>query len=91
MTFTVDKFFKKGKSVFAENVHNDTPPLYKKGDLRMKKLFEIIAGFGFLMMLFGGMMMNEPNLLAFLIAFGGVGVFAGSEYIVDWLEWVESH
>ena len=55
----------------------------------MKKLFEIIAGIGFLMMLFGGMMMNEPNLLAFLIAFGGVGIFAGCEYIVDWLEWTE--
>lgn len=55
----------------------------------MKKLFEIIAGFGFMTMLFGGMMMNEPNLLAFLLAFGGVGIFAGCEYIVDWLEWTE--
>ena len=55
----------------------------------MKKLFEIIAGFGFLMLMFGGMMMNEPNLLAFLIAFGGLGVFAGGSYVTDYIEWLE--
>jgi len=55
----------------------------------MKRLFEIIAGIGFVVMLLGGLAMNEPSLVAFLIAISGLGIFAGSEYIADWLEWVE--
>ena len=55
----------------------------------MKNIFKVLAGIGFMTMMFGGMMMNEPNLIAFLIAFGGLGVFAGGSYVTDYIEWLE--
>ena len=55
----------------------------------MKNIFKVLTGIGFMTMMFGGMMMNEPSLLAFLIAFGGLGIFIGGSYLVDYIEWLE--
>lgn len=54
----------------------------------MKRLFQILAGIGFVVMLLGGLVMDDPSLLAFLLAFGGLGIFAGSQYMVSYLEWL---
>ena len=55
----------------------------------MKYILKILSGIGFMVMLLGGSLMNEPSLLAVILAFGGLGIFAGCSYIEDWLEWVE--
>ena len=54
----------------------------------MKRLFQILAGIGFVVMLLGGLAMDDPSLLAFLLAFCGLGIFAGCNYLSEYFEWL---
>ena len=55
----------------------------------MKRLFSVLAGLGFTVMLLGGCAIGESVIIPVIIAICGLGIFAGSEYVVDWLEWAE--